>query len=221
MAQWLTMLGAVLAVFAVMAIGAVARRVNWLTEEADQSLIHVVVRILFPALILEVVLKSTVLLRPAKSLSAPAARLRHHRGRIRRRGHRRPDDAQDRPGLSRKLPAPHLRVLRRHLQLQLHPPAAGHRSFSAPTPSPCSSSTTSASRSPSGPSASSCSAATWAESGIARSSTPPASRSPLALLLKLTAVYRLIPHFVMDALAHDGCGRHPAVAAAGRGDHRR
>lgn len=65
------MLGAVLAIFAVMAIGALARRINWLTDEADQSLIHVVVRILFPALILKVILESSVLSNPRNLVLPP------------------------------------------------------------------------------------------------------------------------------------------------------
>ncbi len=47
------MLTAVLAVFAIVGIGAAARRVNWLTEEADQTLFALVVRVLVPALILD------------------------------------------------------------------------------------------------------------------------------------------------------------------------
>jgi predicted permease len=42
---------AVLSVFGVMAAGGVVRRLNWLTEEADQSLMRLVIRLLLPCLI--------------------------------------------------------------------------------------------------------------------------------------------------------------------------
>ena len=48
-----TILAAVLPVFAIMAAGLVIRRVNWLTEEADQSMFRVVVNLLMPCLILD------------------------------------------------------------------------------------------------------------------------------------------------------------------------
>lgn len=51
MDQWLIMLTAVLAVFAAIAIGASARRLEWLTTEADNSLLKIVIRILMPAFI--------------------------------------------------------------------------------------------------------------------------------------------------------------------------
>ncbi|MCC6683117.1 MAG: AEC family transporter [Phycisphaeraceae bacterium] len=54
MEQWLVIAGIVAAVFSVMLIGALIRRANWLTAEADQALIHLVIRVLMPALILDV-----------------------------------------------------------------------------------------------------------------------------------------------------------------------
>jgi len=48
-----TVLNAVIPVFAIMAAGLVIRRVNWLTEEADQSLFRVVINLLMPCLILD------------------------------------------------------------------------------------------------------------------------------------------------------------------------
>jgi malate permease and related proteins len=53
MTQWLTMLSAVLAIFAIIGLGAVGRRVQWLTDEADRTLLKLTINILFPALILD------------------------------------------------------------------------------------------------------------------------------------------------------------------------
>ncbi len=43
----------VIPVFALMGLGVLARRINWLTEEADASLLKLVVNILYPCLILD------------------------------------------------------------------------------------------------------------------------------------------------------------------------
>lgn len=56
-------LSAVLAIFAVVGAGAVARRLNWLTEEADQSLLDITVRLLTPCLNLHVTMFSEALRR--------------------------------------------------------------------------------------------------------------------------------------------------------------
>ncbi|HEX7009560.1 MAG TPA: AEC family transporter [Phycisphaeraceae bacterium] len=56
MSGWQTMAGAVLAIFGIVGIGAAARRVNWLTAEADETLLKLVIRVLLPALILRVVI---------------------------------------------------------------------------------------------------------------------------------------------------------------------
>lgn len=61
MSQWDTMLAALLAIFAIIAIGVVARRAGWLTQEADQSLFQLVVRVLLPALILDQVIGNPAL----------------------------------------------------------------------------------------------------------------------------------------------------------------
>jgi predicted permease len=71
MDQWLGMLSAVVAIFTVMGLGWVARRVGWLTEEADGSLLKVVVNLLVPALILKAVLGNAQLHRPANILLPP------------------------------------------------------------------------------------------------------------------------------------------------------
>lgn len=53
MSEFSTVLNAVIPVFAIMAAGLFIRRLNWLTEEADQSLFRVVVNLLMPCLILD------------------------------------------------------------------------------------------------------------------------------------------------------------------------
>lgn len=53
---WLTMMVQVLALFGIIGIGAGARQANWLTEEADETLLKLVIRVLLPALIFDVIL---------------------------------------------------------------------------------------------------------------------------------------------------------------------
>lgn len=55
MHEWQIMLSAVAVVFGVMATGAVARGLDWLTEEADQTLIRLTIRLLFPALVIQTI----------------------------------------------------------------------------------------------------------------------------------------------------------------------
>jgi predicted permease len=52
MNEWQTMLSAVTAVFLVVGAGAFARARDWLTEEADQTLVRLTIWMLYPALIL-------------------------------------------------------------------------------------------------------------------------------------------------------------------------
>lgn len=52
MDDWLRVLTATLAVFGVVGLGGLLRRVNWLNENADTSLLKLVVNVLFPCLIL-------------------------------------------------------------------------------------------------------------------------------------------------------------------------
>jgi len=52
MQQWLTMTGALIPAFGIILVGVVARRINWLTEEADRTLLNLCVRLLFPCFIL-------------------------------------------------------------------------------------------------------------------------------------------------------------------------
>lgn len=58
-----TLFAAVLPVFGLMAAGFVLRRIHWLTEEADQSLLRICVSVLLPALIFESVLGNAALQR--------------------------------------------------------------------------------------------------------------------------------------------------------------
>lgn len=56
MNEFMTILNAVIPVFAIMAAGLGIRRLDWLSEEADQSLFRVVVNFLMPCLILDTVM---------------------------------------------------------------------------------------------------------------------------------------------------------------------
>jgi predicted permease len=56
MNEFSTVLNAVIPVFAIMAAGLGIRRLNWLSEEADQSLFRVAVNFLMPCLILDTVM---------------------------------------------------------------------------------------------------------------------------------------------------------------------
>jgi predicted permease len=68
--EFLTVLGSVLPVFGIMAIGLLMRQRNWLTEEADQSLMRLVINLLIPALIFHSVLGNTAL-RESENLLWP------------------------------------------------------------------------------------------------------------------------------------------------------
>ncbi|MFP4145449.1 MAG: AEC family transporter [Phycisphaeraceae bacterium] len=61
----------VVAVFGVMGVGFAARRVNWLTEEADQSLLRLVIRVLLPAFIFTIVAGNERLREPGSVLLPP------------------------------------------------------------------------------------------------------------------------------------------------------
>jgi len=69
-ASW-TVLGAVLPVFGIMVAGFGLRRIQWLTAEADQSLLRLCVNLLLPALIFESVLGNAALRRPENLLLPP------------------------------------------------------------------------------------------------------------------------------------------------------
>jgi predicted permease len=67
-----TVITAVLPVFVVVLMGLALRKINWLTEEADQSLIRLTVNILQPALILDSVLKNDALKQASNVVLPPA-----------------------------------------------------------------------------------------------------------------------------------------------------
>lgn len=70
--QWLTTVSAVISVFTVIAVGAAARRGGWLSEEADQSLMKVIMGLLFPCLIFSSVSNNSALRAPENLVWAPA-----------------------------------------------------------------------------------------------------------------------------------------------------
>jgi malate permease and related proteins len=67
-----TVLQAVIPVFAIAAVGLFIRKLNWLTEEADQSLVRVTVNLLMPCLILDSALGNPALAQFGNLLLAPA-----------------------------------------------------------------------------------------------------------------------------------------------------
>jgi predicted permease len=73
MTEYLPLLLAVAPVFAIIAAGWGIRRIGWLTEEADASLLRVVVNLLYPCLILDTVLGNPALDDAGNILLAPAA----------------------------------------------------------------------------------------------------------------------------------------------------
>ena len=66
-----TVLGAVVPVFAIVMTGFVLRKVSWLTEEADQSLLRVTINLLTPCLILDAAVGNAALARWDNLLLAP------------------------------------------------------------------------------------------------------------------------------------------------------
>ncbi len=71
MAEYWTVLGAVLPIFLIVGAGVVIRRINWLTEEADSSLLRLVVNLLMPAFLLDALLGNPALNDTANVLIAP------------------------------------------------------------------------------------------------------------------------------------------------------
>lgn len=71
MSQTTTILNAVVPVFAVMGLGVFIRKLNWLTEEADKSLMRICVNVLLPCLILDKSLGNPALSQPSNLLLAP------------------------------------------------------------------------------------------------------------------------------------------------------
>jgi len=71
MSQTTTILNAVVPVFGVMGLGVFIRKLNWLSEEADKSLMRVCVNVLLPCLILDKSLGNPALSQPSNLLLAP------------------------------------------------------------------------------------------------------------------------------------------------------
>lgn len=71
MNQSATILSAVVPVFGIMGLGVLIRKLNWLTEEADNSLMRVCVNVLLPCLILDKSLGNVALSQPSNLLLAP------------------------------------------------------------------------------------------------------------------------------------------------------
>ena len=71
MNQSATILNAVVPVFGLMGLGVLLRKLNWLTEEADKSMMRVCVNVLLPCLILDKSLGNPALAQPSNLLLAP------------------------------------------------------------------------------------------------------------------------------------------------------
>jgi malate permease and related proteins len=71
MIEYWVILGAVLPIFLVIVAGGLIRRANWLTEEADHTLMKLVVNLLVPALILDALLGNEALREATNVIVAP------------------------------------------------------------------------------------------------------------------------------------------------------
>jgi hypothetical protein len=69
--QFATVLEAVIPVFLVAVSGLVMRRLNWLTEEADGSLLRITINVMMPCLVFDSILGNPALDRPGNLLLAP------------------------------------------------------------------------------------------------------------------------------------------------------
>ncbi len=67
----MTVLSSVIPVYGIIALGLLLRKLDWLTEDADQSLLRVNINILFPCLILDSALGNPALAQPANLILAP------------------------------------------------------------------------------------------------------------------------------------------------------
>jgi len=68
---WMVMIGAAVSVYAVIAVGGMVRMAGWLTREADQSLMQLIIRLLMPCLIFSVVTNNQALKEPANLIYPP------------------------------------------------------------------------------------------------------------------------------------------------------
>lgn len=73
MNEWLTIAAIALSVFAVPAIGVLIRRKGWLSEEADATLLNLVVRLLLPCFILHVIVGNESLTSAQNIIYPPLA----------------------------------------------------------------------------------------------------------------------------------------------------
>ncbi|MBI3881764.1 MAG: AEC family transporter [Verrucomicrobia bacterium] len=71
MTELQNVLAAVLPVFFIAGLGGLLRRVDWLSKEADQSLLSIVINLLSPCLILDAILHNETLREPANVLLPP------------------------------------------------------------------------------------------------------------------------------------------------------
>jgi len=68
--SWMLIVGAVFSMLCVIGVGALARRLGWLTEDADQSLLKLIIRVFMPCLVVHSVLGNEVL-RQANNVLVP------------------------------------------------------------------------------------------------------------------------------------------------------
>jgi len=71
MREFLILAGSVAPIFAIITAGLLLRRFNWLTEDADQSLLKIVINLLIPALILASILGNETLRQPGNLIVPP------------------------------------------------------------------------------------------------------------------------------------------------------
>jgi predicted permease len=71
MSEFTTVLGAVLPIFGIAAVGMLIRKLNWLNEEADQSLLRLNINLLLPCLIVDAALGNPALSEWRNLLLAP------------------------------------------------------------------------------------------------------------------------------------------------------
>ncbi len=71
MSEYLPLLAAVAPVFIIIAVGWLIRRIGWLNEEADASLLRLIVNLLYPCLILDTILGNPALAKAGNVLLAP------------------------------------------------------------------------------------------------------------------------------------------------------
>jgi predicted permease len=73
--SWIVIVGALASVFAVIGVGILARERDWLSEEADQSLLRLIINVLMPCLILDTILGNSALKEPRNLLIPPVVGL--------------------------------------------------------------------------------------------------------------------------------------------------